>query len=175
MCAPSSARLRITPDRLSPRSDYVRIGYQLVATPTGATEHRPCCDVLFCDAEDGVPRQALIDTGALRTIASKSALEGVDLGDPDDHIPHLYVSRWDLRNAPVYRLDMCIVAPDSRWNDIELHDVPVVLADAEIPFVLLGASALTHLVVLIRDAEQVIHIKTRECFENTKHCRDDNF
>lgn len=151
----------------------MRIPYQVVSTATGVLETRPCCDVLFLGDPDAVPRQALVDSGSLHTVVSASALEGIELGEPVRLI-NLSVCRWELKDAPIHRLDMRIVAP-SAWDNIELPDVPVVVANEPIPFVLLGSSALTHLVVLIRDADQCVHLKTHEAFEQTRHRRDKSF
>jgi hypothetical protein len=69
---------------------------------------------------------------------------------------------------------MQIVAPKG-WANIPLPDVPVVVADAELPFIVLGSSALAHVVVLLRDAEQFVHIKSLAEFQAANHGVDDLF
>ncbi len=70
---------------------------------------------------------------------------------------------------------MRMVAPESHWKDIELPEVPVAVADVDVPFLVLGSSALVHVVVLIRDEEQFKHIKPLDMFQKAKHYTDDAF
>jgi hypothetical protein len=142
--------------------------------PSGRYETRPCVRVVFEDDPDEVPYLSLVDSGSLRTIAPLSAFEGMELGEPEDTILELDFAKWQLRDVPVHRMSMRVVAPDG-WDDINMPEVPVAVADAELPFVVLGSSALCHVVILLRDAEQVIHVKSLEDFRAAKHCNDDRF
>jgi hypothetical protein len=152
----------------------VRLSYEQVPSPSGRVETRPCARIAFDADPDRVPYLALIDSGSLHTIAPLSAFEGIGLGDPEATISELCFARWNLDDVPVYRMSMHIVAP-TPWGDIPLPECPVVVADAELPFVVLGSSVLTHVVVLLRDAEQLVHIKPLAAFQEAKHCVDERF
>jgi hypothetical protein len=153
----------------------VRIPYQIVSLPSGRAETRPCCDIVFCDDPDLVPYQALIDSGSLHTVAAGSALEGIDLGDPVDRLHQLCFAGWTFDRVPVYRMDLRVVAPPT-WPNIDLPDVPVaVVADAQLPFVILGSTALTHLVYIVNDADQRVHLKQHQVFTDAPHYHDRTF
>jgi hypothetical protein len=115
-----------------------------------------------------------MDSGSLHTIAPLSAFEGIDLGEPEGTIPELAFAKWRLFDVPVIRLSMCVVGPKP-WRDIPLPEIPVVVADADLPFLVLGSTVLAHIVVLIRDAEQLVHIKPLAEFQSAKHFDDETF
>jgi hypothetical protein len=152
----------------------LRLPYFQVPLPTGRVETRPCARVSFDADADGVPYLALIDSGSLHTIAPLSAFERLDLGPAESTIEMLAFASWTLFDVPIHRISMQIVAPKG-WASIPLPDVPVVVADAELPFIVLGSSALAHVVVLLRDAEQLVHIKSLAEFQAANHGLDDLF
>lgn len=79
-------------------------------------------------------------------------------------------------DVPVHRLSLQIVPPHPRWKPIELPDITVACtAREELPFVILGASALAHLVIVVRDYDQIVHVKAAADFANARHYRDDGF
>ena len=117
---------------------------------------------------------ALIDSGSLHTIVPASALEGIEIGEPVTKLDVLRFCAWEDTEVPVHRLDMSIAAP-SPWKDIELPQVAVAVVPGELPFVVLGSTALTHVAVLIRDHDQLVHVKPIGDFHSAAHNRDPRF
>lgn len=152
----------------------MRVEYTPIALPGGITEDRPIVDVVFNDDPDAIPYAALIDSGSLRTVASRSAFD-IDLGEPDERIETLRFASYCSHNVPVYPLSMTVKSPDPRCANIPLPSVAVAVVDEELPFVLLGAGALAHLVLVLREHDQVLHVKPAHHFAEAPHFEDPLF
>jgi hypothetical protein len=152
----------------------VRLAYAQLPSRSGRVETRPCARVSFEDDPDSTPYLALIDSGSHHTVVPLSALEGIALGDPEARIAALSFGGWRLFDVPVHRMSMRFVAPEP-WEDISLPETPVVVTDAELPFLILGSTVLNRVVVLLRDAEQFVHVKPLSAFQRTRHFVDEMF
>ncbi|MDO8962931.1 MAG: hypothetical protein Q7W30_00385 [Coriobacteriia bacterium] len=114
----------------------------------------------------------------MRTIVPASFVEtlGIELARELDRVS-LRFGGVQEDAVPVHALDLVIVSPDPRaWPDIVIDSVAVACCrTTELPFFILGASALTRLVLLVREYDQVLHIKSMEDFMAAPHFRDERF
>ena len=142
------------------------------------TVGRPCVELRFGADPNAMTHLALVDSGSVRTIIPRCELDaaGVALG-PE-------VERLGLRfggiaegDVPVHLLDVTVVSPDlDWWEGIELPQIPVACCETQhLPVLILGSSALLRLVVLLREHDQVLHLKAWEQFAQAPHFTDDEF
>jgi hypothetical protein len=139
---------------------------------------RPCVHVRLGSDATRTGARALVDTGSVHTIIPSSFAEslGLELG-PEIDCVGLRFGGVQEDAVPVHDLDLVIVSPDRRiWPDIEIDSIAVACCrTTELPFFILGASALTRLVLLVREYDQVLHLKPMEEFMAAPHFRDEAF
>lgn len=155
----------------------MRIPYTPVPYGT-ARLGRPCVPLRFGSAPRAYPELALLDTGSVRTIAPMRELAsaGINLGPELERVDLRFggIAEYDV---PVHLLDAAVVSPDSeRWPDVELPEIPVACCETEdLPMLILGSSALMRLIVLLREYDQVFHLKPWEQFATATHFADEGF
>jgi hypothetical protein len=136
---------------------------------------RPCAQVrLGGDATRTIAR-ALIDTGSLHTVIPSRFTESLDLdlGRPIERV-NLRFGGVHEDSVPVHALDLVVVSPDPAiWPDIEIDAIPVACCrTTELPFFILGTSALMRMVFLVREYDQTCHLKPMEAFMASPHFGD---
>jgi len=139
---------------------------------------RPCVQVRLGADATRTSARALVDTGSIHTIIPSKFMEslGLDAGRELERVS-LRFGGVHEDAVPVHELDLVIVSPDPHiWPDIKIDSVAVACcANAELPFFILGASALTRVVLLVREYDQVFHLKPMEDFMAAPHFGDGGF
>lgn len=139
---------------------------------------RPCVRVRLDADPTQTATPALVDTGSVRTIVPSSFIEtlGIELGHEVERVS-LRFGGVQEDAVPVHHLDLVIASPDPAvWPDIAIDSVAVACCrNTELPFFILGASALTRLVLLVREYDQVLHIRPMEEFMAARHFSDNRF
>jgi hypothetical protein len=155
----------------------VRIAYTPFPQGSGFIA-RPCVHVRLGADATRTGALSLVGTGSLHTIIPARFVEslGVDLGTEIDRVG-LRFGGVHEDGAPIHHLDLVIASADPGiWPDIEIDAVSVACCrTAELPFFILGASALTCLVLLVREYDQILHLKPMEDFMAAPHFGDEAF
>jgi hypothetical protein len=151
----------------------MRFAYTLFYEPDGTPVERPCGLVRFLDAPDVIPQLALLDSGANNSAVPIAMLDVLKPAEYVTTIATLGIGGGSDHDVPVYKLSLELVCEG--WESIPLPDVNVAFTKVKIPFVILGASALRHTVVLNRPYDHVVHVKPLEMFRQSNHDGDDTF
>ncbi len=149
-----------------------------IANEGDALVGRLCVELEFGSRSTRLKHLALVDSGSIRTVIPRRDLvdAGVELGPEVDRL-NLRFGGFLENDVPVHLVDAVILSPDnSRWGDIELLQIPVDCCVTEdLPTLILGSSALLRLVVLLREHDQILHLKVWEHFAQAPHFTDDGF
>jgi hypothetical protein len=151
----------------------MRFDYTLFFESDGTPVERPCGLVRFMDAPDVIPQLALLDSGADNSAVPIAML---DVLKPAEHVgtlAELGIGGTKDRDVPVYKLSLELVCDG--WSPVALPDVNVAFTKVKIPFLILGASALQHTVVLNRPYDRLVHVKSLEVFQESRHHSDGAF